>query len=556
LYLEVDEDITSAIDKLKKQTASSVQIVVPKRSALLQSIINLKLLKKAAADSGKELVLVTNDRLATDLAGRLGLAVAPTLGADAVVAHVDTPKADLTEDIIEENDPEPSADELAAAAATTAASPATESDAKKALPFKRPLFTRKAVDEKPAKPKTPAPVAAAAAGDAGADGKPPTVPNFGKLQKRLLWAGLGVLLVGGYLVGMYFWTSAKVTLYANASKVSIDTTFTVDPDATQVDVTNGVVPGESVTFTKDLSASVTATGKKDVGTKAHGTVTFKNCEDSNVYPLSKGNIITSQGLNFVTDDAVQIPAGTFSNGGKNCTSATVSVGVTASQNGDNYNLTSASFTHAKLTSNFQITGTMTGGTTKTVTVVTQADVDKAKTDALAKDKDTGQRSLAGKIDKDQVALTDSQQQTADNVTSSPAVGEEATSANLTLKASYSELAVKKTDYEEVIKAKEQKQIGATNQIYDDGISSAQVTLTGKDSSGRSAFHFETDAYNGAKLDKTEIATSMKGKRYGDASDIASRQPGVQRAEIGMWPAWATTLPSQANKITVDIQVAK
>jgi hypothetical protein len=46
LYLEADEDITSAIDKLHKTVGDTVQIVVPKRSTLLQSIINLKLLKK------------------------------------------------------------------------------------------------------------------------------------------------------------------------------------------------------------------------------------------------------------------------------------------------------------------------------------------------------------------------------------------------------------------------------------------------------------------------------------------------------------------------------
>ena len=86
LYLEADEDITSAIDKLKQVPNGPVQIVVPKRSTLLQSVINLKLLKKAAEDSHHELVLVTGDKVASDLAGRLGLAVAASVGAKAVVA--------------------------------------------------------------------------------------------------------------------------------------------------------------------------------------------------------------------------------------------------------------------------------------------------------------------------------------------------------------------------------------------------------------------------------------------------------------------------------------
>src|ERR1700751_4470798 len=147
LYLEADEDITSAIDKLTKSTASSVQIVVPKRSTMLQSIINLKLLKKAAENARKELVLVTGDRIATDLASRVGLAVAPSLGAKPVLTEAEMP-AELKagEEVIESDDPEPPS------------SPEPEP----VPPVKRPLsFKRKNLGADP--PALPEP-------DAGADG--------------------------------------------------------------------------------------------------------------------------------------------------------------------------------------------------------------------------------------------------------------------------------------------------------------------------------------------------------------------------------------------------
>ena len=120
LYLEVDEDITSAIDKLSKAPAGPVQIVVPKRSTMLQSIINLKLLKKAADQSGKELVLVTGDRIASELAARVGLAVAPAIGATAVMSKPSIPEQlKNNEEIIDADDPE-----LAPAAETVADKPA------------------------------------------------------------------------------------------------------------------------------------------------------------------------------------------------------------------------------------------------------------------------------------------------------------------------------------------------------------------------------------------------------------------------------------------------
>ncbi|HSH31329.1 MAG TPA: hypothetical protein VK963_01545, partial [Candidatus Saccharimonadales bacterium] len=101
LYLEADEEITAAIDKLLGAKAASVRVVVPKRSTLLQSIVNLKLLKKAAADANKQLVLVTADRTATHLAGQVGLAVAASLNARPAVPTRPQPAQDSAGDIIE-----------------------------------------------------------------------------------------------------------------------------------------------------------------------------------------------------------------------------------------------------------------------------------------------------------------------------------------------------------------------------------------------------------------------------------------------------------------------
>src|SRR5450432_2556949 len=101
IYLEVDEDITSAIDKLGKVTDSTVQVVTAKRSTLFQSVINLKLLQKAAKDAKKSLVLVTSDRVATSLAGRIGVAVASQVGEAARVPSATVAAAATAEDEID-----------------------------------------------------------------------------------------------------------------------------------------------------------------------------------------------------------------------------------------------------------------------------------------------------------------------------------------------------------------------------------------------------------------------------------------------------------------------
>ena len=55
IYLEADEEITAATSRMLATSSDEVRIVVPKRSTLLQSVVNQKLLKRAADNAGKSM---------------------------------------------------------------------------------------------------------------------------------------------------------------------------------------------------------------------------------------------------------------------------------------------------------------------------------------------------------------------------------------------------------------------------------------------------------------------------------------------------------------------
>lgn len=555
LYLEADEDITSAIDKLMRNPSASVQVVVPKRSTMLQSIINLKLLKKAASDAGKELVLVTNDKIATELAGRVGLAVAPSLGAKPVIPEVTSARAPQNEDIIEDDD--------------AVASPAVMPVAPVA---KRPLFARRSLDDKaaivggaavaskavvPASAEIATPGTVQAAASAG-----PHVPNFDVLKRRVIWVGLAAVLIVGYVVLMAVFTKATVTLYAAGSKVPIDATFSVDPNG-KTSASDAVLSGQKISSTKDVTGTFTATGQKDVGTKALGQMTVKNEYDTSPHTLSAGTRFAApDGKVFKTNSEVTVPGATpvLLKGKPSIQAGSVNVAVTADANGDSYNEAPARYTIVAYAGEMQANiygqgSQMGGGTSKVITVVSQTDIDKAKADILAKDKDAPQTALKAKVPAGFQALPGSFTETPGAATSSPAIDAEAGSATLTVPVTYILLAVDKAAFASFIAAQEQGQIGKENQIYDDGLSTAEITAADKDDKGRPRFKLSTDAYSGLRLDTAAIAALVAGKRYGDASAIASKQAGVQRAEVVITPSWATSLPKNARKIRVIIQVA-
>jgi hypothetical protein len=585
LYLEADEDITSAIDKLGKSPADSVQIVVPKRSTMLQSIINLKLLKKAAESHGKELVLVTNDKIATELASRVGLGVAPSLGAKAVLAKAETKPKSLgkDEEIIESDEPEekPEEDEGPAAVAAGAAMAGAEAaegpdeaaadllpddqSSSTALVKAAPVMKRRELGDSDAASDGGDDAGGSKSGAKGPAMPKLKIPDFGVLQKRLLWVGLLVVLIAGYWAFMYFGASAKVVLDANGTKTSIDTTFAVDTGGGQSDLGSGVLAGQKVTFEKDLNSTFTPTGQQDVGTKATGQMTVYNCNDASDHPLQAGTRFAApDGKIFRSTDDISVGGASIGsssvcpNGGGFIKPGTATVNVTADQNGDSYNEAAANYTIVAYPAGLQSTifgkgSQMTGGTTKTVTVVSQSDVDNAKAALLAKDQGGASNDLSGKLPKGYMAVPGSQSSDAGNVQSSPAVGSQGDTATLTIKANYTVLAVKKSDYDALIQAQEQKQVGDQNQIYDDGQSQAQVTSSGNDAAGRPSFHFTTDAISGTKIDTAAVAKQLRGQRYGDAVSTVKGLPGVSDANITLWPAWSSSLPSRPGKIKVTIQ---
>ena len=61
IYIDVDDEITGIIDKVRRSGQKIVALVLPKRAAVFQSIVNMKLLKRAAEEAQKNIVLITSE---------------------------------------------------------------------------------------------------------------------------------------------------------------------------------------------------------------------------------------------------------------------------------------------------------------------------------------------------------------------------------------------------------------------------------------------------------------------------------------------------------------
>lgn len=79
IYIDVDEEITGIVGMVGNSPKKIVALVLPKRANTLQSIVNMKLLKRTADQTDKQVVLITSEPRLFPLAGAAGVHVAPNL---------------------------------------------------------------------------------------------------------------------------------------------------------------------------------------------------------------------------------------------------------------------------------------------------------------------------------------------------------------------------------------------------------------------------------------------------------------------------------------------
>lgn len=78
-YIESDEEITTIVERLRASKSNDVVLAAPRRALLLQSVINMRILRREADKQKKNVVIVTQDPDGVLLAQKAGLTVRETV---------------------------------------------------------------------------------------------------------------------------------------------------------------------------------------------------------------------------------------------------------------------------------------------------------------------------------------------------------------------------------------------------------------------------------------------------------------------------------------------
>ncbi len=540
IYVDVDDEITGIIEKVQDSKSNILAVVLPKRAAVLQSTVNMRLLKRAATDNKKNVVLITSEAAILPLAGAVGMHVAKTLQSKpAIPPAPEVKSATLTlddeSDNLENIDPKTPIGKLAG-------------DDDHAETIEDDYVTEGDGDKKSAKK--------------GKGSKKFKIPNFERFRLWLMLGGAAVvLLIVGLIWALIFAPKAKVTIKTDTSTISSNLDFTASSSAKSLDVNGRVVPTTTVQIEKTDTQKVSATGQKDNGTKASGKVTLKltDCSQSQV-TVPSGTVVSASNANFITQEAATLNRVIV---GPNCANdsypaiSSATVNVVAQNGGDKYNLSARTYTVTGF-SNVSGSGTaMTGGTTQLVKILSQQDFDNAKQQLLDRTKGAALTDLQKKLtDSNQFPLNDSITATNQSITAAPDINQETEESTVTAKITYTLVGVAKNDLNQLISSNVKGQIDpSTQQIQDNGLGNATVKLQDKKSNGDIPVNLQTQVVAGPQLDTEGIKKEIAGKKRGQALAIIQKRPGVKDVTIQYSPFWVLSTPKKTAKITVVFEQA-
>ena len=338
IYLDVDDEITSAVTRIRQAPAGGVVIVVPYGSRLASSRINFRLLAREAAVLQRDLTIVTPD------AGTRALAASAGLVTHATVLEWEqlTAAGSVPEPRPGPGTPGPGATPPMDAAATA--------------PGLRPRGVRSGDPARgrsqvppqdgappqmpPARPTPPETSRIAVSAASVPVVGPPRRLAFNRTRAMVAVVVLALLAaVAGYAATAIL-PSAEITIAPAAEAVGpLSLTVTADPSITIAEPARSAVPAVRLSLPISVSATFQATGKLVTDVKATGSVRIDSYNTGSATTIPAGTLVkTSDGIDFLTNAAVTVDKATIVNPTKTVLPASASVGVTASASGAQANV--------------------------------------------------------------------------------------------------------------------------------------------------------------------------------------------------------------------------
>ncbi|MDR3297808.1 MAG: hypothetical protein LBT19_00275 [Candidatus Nomurabacteria bacterium] len=569
IYIEPEDDITDILTKIKNSKNKIVALVPPKKSSVLRSMVNFKLIEKTARESEKAAVLITTDESLVKLAGLVRMPVAKNLQTKPEVSvPLVVNDGNRDDDVIDGEEAkaivaeEQRVEKVENGGKTVKNT--TEAEAITEIVANNRKFDDEITSEDLDKPEDEK------------KKKKSAVPDFAKYRKFIIMGIIGLVLIVGFLVwALVFAPAAKISVTVRTTAKNFSETVSFVEDREAADPEAGVFLLEEQKLVKTSKVEFEATGEVDKGAKATGTLTLKRNTTTPVAAIEipVGTKFTLDGLTYVSTEKATLRAivasdctgDVFSGCTGLKTDITTPVKVSAEFAGTKYNIEASDSGWGPTGKGYTISSSaMAGGSTKIVKVVSEADIAKAKQALDSTNESEGRTELLREFPSGLIPIDASFVVKLGDPTATPALDAEVADGvtpTLVAETTFTIFGVDRARIGEYIEAVALEKFSGADlkEVYSTGVSEE----ADKNKAFIESFR-EVDKKYTAKLKSTVqigpevtdemVADKSLGKKIGEVQTQLKSINGISSVKVDTSFFWVSSVPKDINKVTVEITV--
>ena len=568
LTIDLDEEITSIFERIQKLNTEDVFLLVPERAVLLQSVVNLNILKRKVSELNRTLSIITSDPIGIKLALKAGVPVFDQMSP--TVTPGEKKNEFHSEEIL--------------APIEALSNEVDEDEPERLIERKLSIFdiVQKAKKQRNFSIDSIRKFLSSSSKDSALFKEPSRFAVGAPSRKTLgtlVVASLSILFVISYIA--LPGATVIITPQSDVIEQGINVTLAnVNRYGTNPNLdSEHTVAYYPLDITLQKTLDYTATGEIFNGTNATGTATFINERSTPWTLVAFTRIQTEDGLVFRTQSPVTVPSATSAGFGS-ATATVIADDVDAYERviGQRGNIEASSFFLPALREESRqllyarSSAPMTGGSTVVTLKITQDDLDasaelmkKILKDAVVEEpeKAVAQQNQLNGTSLKLLNLSDAiqmQEPVVDVPTNLVEAIQDQFQVSGTLKVSgvvynsedlftilKEELEHRKSPEKLLIKVDEDS---ISHEIFSFNEIPGQIKMTSK-IKGIEAYAIDPSDEHGAQLIK-KIKEHIAGKTITEAEDYVQNLEEVNKVEISSWPVWAPTIPTVFENIEVEV----
>lgn len=566
-YIEPEDDITDIISKIQNAKQKIVALVPPQKIGALRSAVNIKLIAKTASEAKKFAVIITTDASLTKAALNANLPVAVNLKSRPILPNSARAQESLTKAI---------PDDSSSKDAQPEDTDKSDAPAKVSAKTKK-VAVEKVIDSSELEEDDV---------DVDTEIKEPKlakVPDLRRHRKFIIAGILLLVLLGGFATwATVFVTSAKITVSVRttANNFSEQVSFTTKPEEERIK--EGVFLLEEQKLVKTSEVKFPATGQKNIGERAHGTISvsynFSPAEilKKEVVSIPAGTKFYYNDLEYVSTNAVGLTATTEDvsvkpDGKQGCENQagffnptckkSATINIASVEPGEKYNTNEHTNGWTSNDGRIIINGgtAVSGGTDKIVNTVQESDITKAKEMLASVNESEGKDALLKKIPSNNIPIENTFKLEKGDPESDPKVGEEVkegTEPTLKSESNFTIYAIDSTRVKEYIEAKSQENMADDQKVYSVGDPFIERFARDESQKFYALAKIKTTTETGPRITEQDILEKARNRKINEVKTLLKSINGVSTVEVEVPYFWVHAVPGDDNKIQIELKVER